>query len=64
MKDSLDPIKRKLVDAKSRSFSWSKQVDKAEKMKIRHDKWKVKQDPNFVAKVGKRQASRIEDGVI
>ncbi len=48
---------------KSRTFSWVKQVADAELMKKRHDKWHVKHDPNFVAKVGKRQASRIEAGV-
>ncbi len=55
---------QKLMKDKSTTFSWEKQIKNADALKKRHDKWHVKHDPNFVAKVGKRQASRIEDGVV
>ncbi len=37
------------------TFSWKMAEERAIKQKIRIDKWKVKHDPNFIAKIGKKK---------
>ncbi len=36
------------------AFSWKVQIEKAEKMKIRQDKAKAKNNASFIAKMGKK----------